>query len=70
MPVMRESRGAAVPNASSGGQRMPEETRTKDARLEEITRELEALNQRDPLDFWQEIKALEDEQKALEQDAA
>jgi hypothetical protein len=67
---MREKRGAAVPNASSGGPRMPEETRTKNARLEEITRELEVLNQHDPLDFWQEIKALEEEQKALERDAA
>jgi hypothetical protein len=51
---------------------MHEEIHAQDARLEEITRQLEELNKRDPLDFWQEIKTLETEQKTLtlERDAA
>jgi hypothetical protein len=40
------------------------------SRLEEIKSKLEELNQYDPLDFWDEIKKLEQEKTNLEQQAA
>jgi hypothetical protein len=40
------------------------------SRLEEIRTKLEDLNTRDPLDFWEEIKKLEQEKMELERDAA
>jgi hypothetical protein len=40
------------------------------SRLEEIKTKLEELNTRDPLDFWEEIKKLEQEKTNLEQQAA
>jgi hypothetical protein len=40
------------------------------SRLEEIKTKLEELNQYDPLDFWEEIKKLEQERADLEQSAA
>jgi hypothetical protein len=39
-------------------------------RLEEIKTKLEELNQYDPLDFWEEIKKLEQEKTELERNAA
>jgi hypothetical protein len=39
-------------------------------RLEEIKTKLEELNTRDPLDFWEEIKKLEQERSELERQAA
>jgi hypothetical protein len=43
---------------------------TATTRLEEIKTKLEELNTRDPLDFWEEIKKLEQERSELERDAA
>jgi hypothetical protein len=43
---------------------------TGTTRLEEIKSKLEELNTRDPLDFWEEIKKLEQEKTELEQEAA
>ena len=40
------------------------------SRLEEIKSKLEELNRYDPLDFWEEIKKLEQEKTVLEQQAA
>jgi hypothetical protein len=40
------------------------------SRLEEIKTKLEELNTRDPLDFWEEIKKLEQERSELEQQSA
>ena len=40
------------------------------SRLEEIKSKLEELNRYDPLDFWEEIKKLEQEKTNLEQQAA
>jgi uncharacterized protein YheU (UPF0270 family) len=40
------------------------------SRLEEIKTKLEELNTRDPLDFWEEIKKLEQERSELERQAA
>jgi hypothetical protein len=40
------------------------------SRLEEIKSKLEELNNRDPLDFWEEIKKLEQERAMLEQSVA
>jgi hypothetical protein len=42
---------------------------TGTTRLEEIKSKLEELNQYDPLDFWEEIKKLEQEKSNLEQQA-
>jgi hypothetical protein len=39
-------------------------------RLEEIKSKLEELNQCDPLDFWEEIKRLEQEKTELEREVA
>ena len=39
-------------------------------RLEEINSKLEELNGCDPLDFWEEIKKLEQEKTELERQAA
>ena len=40
------------------------------SRLEEINSKLEELNTCDPLDFWEEIKKLEQERSELEHQAA
>jgi hypothetical protein len=50
-----------------GGMNQPDATVT---RLEEIKTKLEELNQYDPLDFWEEIKKLEQERSELEHQAA
>ena len=50
----------------AGSMNQPDATVT---RLEEIKTKLEELNQRDPLDFWEEIKKLEQEKSNLEQQA-
>jgi hypothetical protein len=47
---------------------VPDTTGT--TRLEEIKSKLEELNTRDPLDFWEEIKKLEQERAELEQRVA
>jgi hypothetical protein len=44
--------------------------KTGTTRLEEIKTKLKELNQYDPLDFWEEIKKLEQEKTELEQRAA
>jgi hypothetical protein len=51
----------------AGGMNQPDATVT---RLEEIKTKLEELNQCDPLDFWEEIKKLEQERRELEHQAA
>jgi hypothetical protein len=50
-----------------GGMNQPDATVT---RLEEIKTKLEELNQYDPLDFWEEIKKLEQEKSELEHQGA
>ena len=40
------------------------------SRLEQVKAKLEELNRYDPLDFWEEIKNLEQERVDLERDAA
>ena len=40
------------------------------SRLEQVKAKLEELNRYDPLDFWEEIKKLEQEKSNLEQTAA
>ena len=40
------------------------------SRLEQIKSKLEELNRYDPLDFWAEIKKLEQEKTMLERDVA
>jgi hypothetical protein len=51
----------------ASGMNQPDATVT---RLEEIKTKLEELNTRDPLDFWEEIKKLEQERSELEQQSA
>jgi hypothetical protein len=51
----------------AGGMNQSDATVT---RLEEIKTKLEELNQYDPLDFWEEIKKLEQERSELERQAA
>jgi hypothetical protein len=51
----------------AGGMNQPD---ASTSRLEEIKSKLEELNQYDPLDFWEEIKKLEQEKTNLERDAA
>jgi hypothetical protein len=51
----------------AGGMSQPD---TNTSRLEEIKTKLKELNTRDPLDFWEEIKKLEQEKTNLERNAA
>jgi hypothetical protein len=50
----------------AGGMNQPD---ANTSRLEEIKSKLEELNKRDPLDFWEEIKKLEQEKTELERAA-
>jgi hypothetical protein len=50
-----------------GGMNQPD---ANTSRLEEIKTKLEELNQYDPLDFWEEIKKLEQEKTNLERQLA
>jgi hypothetical protein len=67
---MLEARTACAVHScepEEGGMNQPDATVT---RLEEIKTKLEELNTRDPLDFWEEIKKLEQEKTELERNAA
>ena len=63
----RTAREVLFCEQEEGSMSQPDATVT---RLEEIKTKLEELNTRDPLDFWEEIKKLEQERSELEQSAA